>query len=103
MAVLPLQRLVRMGQHIFVDALEFLADRIVLIVRPESRENVVGPLAEQQVVLAHDELVERADLAPEWLHPATEAEAAGWVLFRPAGRLDDSVERDENSRGDLTH
>ena len=93
-----------MGEHIFVDALEFGPDRIVLVVGPVGGEDVVGALAEQQVVLAHDDALEWAHvLIPEGLHPAAEAEVAGRILFRPAGRLHDAVERGENGPGQLTH
>ena len=91
--MLPLERLVRVGQHIFVDALEFLTNRIVLVVRPIAGEDVVRPLAQQQVVLAHDDVLERTHVGiPERLHPAAQAEAAGQILFGPAGGLHDAVQ-----------
>src|SRR5438045_8769369 len=88
MAVLPIQRLVRMGQHIFVDALESLADRNVAVVRPVRGKDVVGPFAEQQVVVGLDHLAERLLHAavPEGERPAAKPEAAGGTLLRAARR-----------------
>ena len=77
-ALKPSPRLfVRMGEHILIDALEFLADRIVLVEWPVSGEDVVGPLAEQQIIFAHDDFIERA-FAPVGLDPSAEAKAARW-------------------------
>src|SRR5205085_4336952 len=94
-----------MGQHIFVHALEFLPDRIVLIVRPISRKDVVGPLAEQQVAILAEQFAHRfgRTLVEEAERPAAEAKAAGRILLRPPGGLHHAIQRLEDRARELTH
>src|SRR6478736_181243 len=95
-----------MGQHIFVNVLKALSDRIVLIVGPISGEDLVGPPAEQQVVVGLDqELVELRvpAVVPEGEDPSAKPKVARRILFGSARRLHDAVERYHDGAGQLTH
>src|SRR4029079_3128900 len=104
-AVGPFEPRVGVGKHIFVDALERRPDRVVLVLGPVLRENVIGPLAQQQVVIGADDLAERRfeRLIPEVERPAPEGKVAGLILLRAARVLHLAVERLEHRAGELTH
>ena len=77
---------------------------VLVLVGPVCGENLVGPAAEQEVEI----LEEALDLFAEHLieighRPATELEALGRILGRPAGRLHDAIHGNLGADDDLAH
>src|SRR5213594_2784916 len=77
----------------------------LVVVGPVRGENLVGLAAEQEVEFLLEDTVELfAKLSIEIGHlPATELEAPGWILGRPAGRLHDAIHGNHGADDNLPH
>src|SRR5947207_6679659 len=78
---------------------------VFFVVGPVRGENLVGLAAEQEVEFLLEDAVELfAELSIEIGHlPATELEALGRILGRPAGRLHDTIDGDHGADDNLPH
>src|SRR5262245_36689022 len=103
--VLPVETIETTRDDVFRRLVERLRDRVVALVRPVGREDLVGPASQKHVELTGDSLANglAQGVVQEGHGPASVGEPVPRILLGTTGRLHDAVQRDLGNGDDLSH